>query len=126
VMRLPDAVIAVGIMAFAVLGAFAIRNLMFDVYLMLGFGVVGYLMKKLRFPVAPIVLAMVLGYLVESNYRTALVSSQGDYMIFITDPVSLLFLVLSLVSLLTPLWRRLQKRRVRQVDVDETANGTAR
>ena len=126
VMRLPDAVIAVGIMAFAVLGAFAIRNLMFDVYLMLGFGLVGYLMKKLRFPVAPIVLAMVLGYLVESNYRTALVSSQGDYMIFITDPVSLLFLVLSLVSLLTPLWRWLQKRRVRQVDADETANGTAR
>jgi putative tricarboxylic transport membrane protein len=126
VMRLPDAVIAVGIMAFAVLGAFAIRNLMFDVYLMLGFGVVGYLMKKLRFPVAPIILAMVLGYLVESNYRTALVSSQGDYMIFITDPVSLLFLVLSLVSLLTPLWRRLRAGRTPQVQVDEAASGTTR
>jgi putative tricarboxylic transport membrane protein len=66
----------------------------------------------------------VLGYLVESNYRTALVSSQGDYMIFITDPVSLLSLVLSLVSLLTPLWRWLQTRRTRRAN--EAANGTAR
>jgi putative tricarboxylic transport membrane protein len=53
-----------------------------------------------------------------------LVSSQGDYTIFITDPVSLLFLVLSLVSLLTPLWRRLQARRMRRLD--ETANGALR
>ncbi|RVH72127.1 hypothetical protein CN198_06795 [Sinorhizobium meliloti] len=125
VMRLPDAVIAVGIMAFAVLGAFAIRNLMFDVYLMLGFGVVGYLMKKLRFPVAPVILAMVLGYLVESNYRTALVSSQGDYTIFVTDPISLIFLILSLVSLLTPLWRRIQAHRA-SARTEETADGTVR
>ncbi len=125
VMRLPDAVIAVGIMAFAVLGAFAIRNLMFDVYLMLGFGVVGYLMKKLRFPVAPVILAMVLGYLVESNYRTALVSSQGDYTIFVTDPISLIFLILSLVSLLTPLLRRIQARRS-SARTEETADCTVR
>lgn len=125
VMRLPDAVIAVGIMAFAVLGAFAIRNLMFDVYLMLGFGVVGYLMKKLRFPVAPVILAMVLGYLVESNYRTALVSSQGDHTIFVTDPISLIFLILSLVSLLTPLWRRIQAHRA-SARTEETADGTVR
>lgn len=106
---LPDGVIAAGIMGFAILGAFAIRNLMFDVWLTLGFGAIGYVMKKLDFPVAPVILAMVLGYLVESNYRTALVSSQGDYSIFLTDPVSLLFLVLSLVSILVPIrraWRR--------------------
>ena len=106
---LPDGVIAAGIMGFAILGAFAIRNLMFDVWLTLAFGAIGYVMKKLDFPVAPVILAMVLGYLIESNYRTALVSSQGDYSIFLTDPVSLLFLVLSLVSVLVPLrraWRR--------------------
>lgn len=111
---LPDAVIAVGVMAFAVLGAFAIRNLMFDVYLMLGFGVLGYLMKKLDFPVPPVILAMVLGYLIESNYRTALVSSQGDYRIFLTDPVSALFLLLSVVSLVAPVLRRRMARRAPQ------------
>lgn len=107
---LPDGVIAAGIMGFAILGAFAIRNLMFDVWLTLGFGAIGYVMKKLDFPVAPVILAMVLGYLVESNYRTALVSSQGDYSIFVTDPVSLLFLILSLVSILVPLRRAWRAR----------------
>ena len=110
---LPDGVIAAGIMAFAVLGAFAIRNLMFDVWMTMGFGLLGYAMKKLDFPVAPVILAMVLGYLVESNYRTALVSSQGDYAIFVTDPISLLFLVLSLVSVMIPLRRAWRARRAR-------------
>ena len=79
-------------------------------WLTLAFGAIGYVMKKLDFPVAPVILAMVLGYLVESNYRTALVSSQGDYSIFLTDPVSLLFLILSLVSILVPLRRAWRKR----------------
>lgn len=111
VVLLPTGVIAAGIMAFAVLGAFAIRNLMFDVWLMLGFGLIGYVMKKLNFPVAPVILAMVLGYLIESNYRTALVSSQGSYMIFLTDPVSVLFLFLSAVSIFVPVRRALRARR---------------
>ncbi|MVA12165.1 hypothetical protein GOZ78_19295 [Agrobacterium vitis] len=108
---LPDGVIAAGIMTFAVLGAFAIRNLMFDVWMTLGFGLVGYMMKKLNFPVAPIILAMVLGYLVESNYRVALVSSQGDYTVFLTDPISALFLALSLVSIAVPIRRAWRARR---------------
>lgn len=112
---LPTGVIAAGIMAFAVLGSFAIRNLMFDVWLTLGFGVVGYVMKKLNFPVAPVILAMVLGYLIESNYRTALVSSQGSYMIFLTDPVSVLFLILSAISILVPIRRALRVRRMNRV-----------
>lgn len=112
VVLLPTGVIAAGIMAFAVLGSFAIRNLMFDVWLALSFGVVGYVMKKLSFPVAPVVLAMVLGYLIESNYRTALVSSQGSYMIFLTDPISVLFLILSVVSILVPIRRALRTQRL--------------
>lgn len=108
---LPDAVIAAGILTFAVLGAFAIRNLMFDVWMTLGFGLLGYIMKKLSFPVAPIILAMVLGYLVESNYRVALVSSQGDYSVFLTDPISALFLALSLVSIAVPIRRAWRARR---------------
>ncbi|WP_134680453.1 tripartite tricarboxylate transporter permease [Paracoccus ravus] len=113
--RLPDGVIAAGIMAFAILGAFAIRNLMFDVWMTLGFGLLGYGMKKLDFPVAPVILAMVLGYLIESNYRTALVASQGDYSVFVTDPISLLFLILSLISVLVPLRRAWRARRARSV-----------
>lgn len=113
--RLPDGVIAAGIMGFAMLGAFAIRNLMFDVWITLGFGLVGYLMKKLNFPVAPVILAMVLGYLIESNYRTALLSSQGDYMVFLTDPVSVLFLFFSAISILVPVRRAIRARRNKAV-----------
>ncbi|WP_313200183.1 tripartite tricarboxylate transporter permease [Rhizobium sp.] len=113
---LPTGVIAAGILAFAVLGSFAIRNLMFDVWMTLGFGLLGYFMKKLSFPVAPVILAMVLGYLIESNYRTALVSSQGSYMIFLTDPISVLFLILSAVSLAVPIYRVWSARRVAAVD----------
>ncbi|MNE02942.1 hypothetical protein D3C80_954270 [compost metagenome] len=59
---------------------------------------------------------MVLGYLIESNYRTALVSSQGSYMIFLTDPISVLFLILSAVSLAVPIYRLWSARRVVAVD----------
>ncbi|AZV93339.1 MULTISPECIES: tripartite tricarboxylate transporter permease [Kerstersia] len=111
VVNLSDAVLAAGIIVFAILGAYALRNLQFDIWLTLGFGALGYLMKKLSFPVAPVVLAMVLGYMVESNFRTALVSSQGSYDIFITEPVSAVFLALSVLSIVLPLWRHVQRRK---------------
>lgn len=110
VLRLSNSVIAVGIGVMAMLGAFALRNLMFDVYMTLAFGVLGYILKKFKIPMAPIILAMVLGYLVETNYRTALVTSHGDYSIFVTSPLSLLFLVLSVLSLLLPLWKKFKSR----------------
>ena len=111
--NLPDSVLCVGILVFALLGAYALRNLTFDIWLTLGFGLVGYAMKKLSFPVAPVVLAMVLGYMVETNFRTALVTSQGSYAIFFTDPVSVIFLVLSIFSVCLPVWRSLRTGRRR-------------
>ncbi|MBP1849515.1 tripartite tricarboxylate transporter permease [Rhizobium halophytocola] len=116
VVQLPDSVLAAGIMVFAVLGAYALRNLTFDIWLTLGFGLIGYLMKKLQFPVAPVVLALVLGYLVETNFRTALVTSQGSYSIFFTDPVSALFLVLSVVSIVLPLWRKRREKKAKTIN----------
>ena len=117
VVNLPDSVLAAGILVFASLGAYALRNLSFDIWLTLGFGVLGYLMKKLSFPVAPVVLAMVLGYMVESNFRTALVTSQGDYSIFLTEPASALFLGLAALSIIMPL--RSQMRRRKQASTAE-------
>lgn len=105
VVNLPDSVLAAGILVFAILGAYSLRNLAFDVWLTIGFGALGYLMKKLSFPVPPVVLALVLGYLVETNFRTALVTSRGSYSIFFTDPVSVIFLALSVASIVYPIWR---------------------
>lgn len=111
VLRLSNSVIAVGIGCMAMLGAFALRNLMFDVYMTIAFGILGYILKKFKIPMAPIILSMVLGYLIETNYRTALVTSHGDYAIFVTSPLSLLFLVLSAISLLLPVWGKIKSRR---------------
>ncbi|MEZ0168961.1 tripartite tricarboxylate transporter permease [Microvirga sp. TS319] len=113
VINLPDSVLAAGILIFAILGAYSLRNLAFDVWLTIAFGALGYLMKKLSFPVAPVVLALVLGYLVETNFRTALVTSRGSYSIFFTDPVSVIFLVLSLVSILYPAWRSWREKTLK-------------
>lgn len=113
VINLPDSVLAVGILIFAILGAYSLRNLAFDIWLTIGFGVLGYLMKKLSFPVPPVVLALVLGYLVETNFRTALVTSRGSYGIFMTDPVSVVFLILSLASILYPIWRSWRAKSAR-------------
>ncbi|WP_414472659.1 tripartite tricarboxylate transporter permease [Microvirga sp. M2] len=113
VINLPDSVLAAGILIFAILGAYSLRNLAFDVWLTIAFGALGYLMKKLSFPVAPVVLALVLGYLVETNFRTALVTSRGSYSIFFTDPVSVIFLVLSLASILYPVWRSWREKTLK-------------
>lgn len=108
----PPAILAAVVFALGIIGAYSIRNLMFDVWLALGFGVAGYFFKKYQFPLAPLVLGMVLGTMVESNYRRALIMSQGSHDIFITQPLSLLFIVLAIISLLLPIiqiWRKRAK-----------------
>ncbi len=111
VMALPTSVLSVLIVVLSLIGAYTIRTLMFDVYLTVLFGIIGYLLKKVGFSMAPILLAMVLGYLIESNFRTALVSTEGDYSIFLTDGVSLLFLVLSIFAVFWPLVEPVVKRK---------------
>ncbi len=81
------------ILALVCSGVYAIEQSAFDVGLVLGFGVVGYAMRRLGVPVLPVVLGVVLGFMVESNYRRSLVLSGGDHAIFAEDPVSLGLLV---------------------------------
>lgn len=83
------------ILALVCSGVFAIEQSVFDVGLVLGFGVVGYAMRRLGVPVLPVVLGVVLGFMVESNYRRSLVLSGGDHAIFLEDPVSLGLLALA-------------------------------
>jgi putative tricarboxylic transport membrane protein len=76
------------IYALVVSGVFAVEGSVFHVFLVLAFGVVGYLFRALGVPVLPMVLGVVLGFLVESNYRRALVLSGGDHMTFLRDPLA--------------------------------------
>jgi putative tricarboxylic transport membrane protein len=103
---------------FAAVGAFAVNNNLFDVWMMLGFGVLGYIMKKLKYPIVPLVLALVLGNLAENSLRQALTISGGSFAIFITRPISALFIIAGVLAYLSPVILRVFKglRRAR-VDV---------
>ncbi|MDB5594422.1 MAG: hypothetical protein JWM36_1383 [Hyphomicrobiales bacterium] len=93
------------IYALVLSGVYAIGNSLFHVGIALGFGVVGYGMKYFRMPVLPMVLGVVLGFMVESNYRRALVLSDGDYSTFVRDPISAVLLALSAIFIVTSLIR---------------------
>ena len=100
------------IFALIVSGVYSIEQSFFDLGIVLMAGVVGYGMRWLGLPFLPMVLGVVLGYLVESNYRRSLVISSGDHMIFLQDPISLGLLVASFLLLAISLYREARPKRV--------------
>lgn len=85
----PKPYLMAGIYALVLSGIYSINHSLFDLYVMLGAGLVGYCMRLLGFPFLPMVLGLVLGYLIEANYRRALQLTGGDHRVFIEDPISL-------------------------------------
>ena len=81
-------------------GTFALRNTMFDVRVMLLFGIIAFFATKNGYPTTPMVLAFVLGPTAERYLRKALMLSKGSYAIFVTNPISLAFLILAALSLI--------------------------
>ena len=96
------------ILALVMSGVYAIHQSVFEIFLVIGVGVFGCLMRWLRLPVLPLVLGLVLGYLVESNYRRSLLISSGDASIFFTDKVSLALLALAVLLTGYTLWKELR------------------
>ncbi len=93
------------IFALIVSGVYSIEQSFFHVGIVLATGLLGYAMRRLDIPVLPMVLGVVLGFMVESNYRRSLVLSGGDHMIFLTDPVSLGLLITAVALMSYSLWR---------------------
>ena len=104
----PKPYLIAAILALVVSGVFAIDQSVFDVGLVLGFGVLGYVLRRLGVPMLPLVLGVVLGFMLESNFRRSLVLSDGDLLIFVQDPVSLTLLVLAAVLTAYSVWRELR------------------
>jgi putative tricarboxylic transport membrane protein len=86
----------------SVVGSYGYNNSIVDVWVMFGFGLLGYVLKKLDFPITPIILALVLGGILEENFRRALIVSGGDYAIFVSKPISAILLVMAALSLTSP------------------------
>jgi putative tricarboxylic transport membrane protein len=103
VLKVPYKILFPLILLFCLIGVYSVSNAVFDIYIMILFGIVGYLMKKFDYEGAPLVLAFVLGPLLENNLRKSLIMSQGDFSIFFTRPLSAVSLVLALFLLLSPL-----------------------
>ena len=103
-LKLPRHVLMIGIAMMCVFGSFAIRNTISDVYVMVFFGAVGFLMHHLRLPTAPLAFGLILGPLLEENVRRSLIVSRGDWTVFIGRPISLALVLLSAAALLYPLF----------------------
>ncbi|MDH3287881.1 MAG: tripartite tricarboxylate transporter permease [Betaproteobacteria bacterium] len=111
VLRVPPHLLAVCIIVLCVLGSYAIRNSIFDVYLMGVMGLLGYVLQRIRIPVAPVVLGLVLGETLEQQYRTALILSEGSHRIFIESGVALLFFGLTALTIGFHFWSTIWQRR---------------
>jgi putative tricarboxylic transport membrane protein len=104
ILRIPFAVIAPVIIVICAIGAYTVNSSMFDVWTMLIFGVLGYLFKKLKYPLAPLVLALVLGDMAEGSFRQAMLSSQGSLSIFWSNGLVGSIFGLAMLLLVWPLF----------------------
>jgi putative tricarboxylic transport membrane protein len=102
ILRLPFAILIPLIVYVCAIGAYAVHNSMLDIWYMLLFGVVGYFFKKLDYPIAPMVLALVLGDAAETALRQSLIMSQGSPLIFFASPISAGLVLLSAGLFLSP------------------------
>jgi putative tricarboxylic transport membrane protein len=114
ILRIPFAILTPLIVCVCAIGAYSVHSSMIDVWYMLAFGVIGYVFKKLDYPLAPLVLALVLGDLAENALRQSLIMSQGSLLIFLMRPiagaitaVAIFFFVLPVLG---PWWRRVRGR----------------
>lgn len=110
VLKTPFTILAPVIFILCVVGGYAPTQDMHDVWLMLLFGVVGYLMRKLEYPMAPAVLAIVLGPLAETSMRQALIISNGSPMVFFNGPIVAPIMIAAIILLLLPLLKKIRNR----------------
>ncbi len=113
VLKVPYTILFPLILIFCLIGVYSLNFSQVEIALMIGFGVLGYLMRKFRFEMPPLVLALVLGPMMESNLRLALLISQGDPTVFLRRPISAVFIVVSIILIVSAMIPGIQKRRSR-------------
>jgi putative tricarboxylic transport membrane protein len=110
-LKVPYRLLFPAIMAFSAIGIYSVNNSAFDIYLAALFGVLGFLWMKLGFSPAPLLLGFVLGPMMEENLRRAMVMSRGDPSVFVTRPISLGFIVATVLVLIVMAAPAIRKRR---------------
>ena len=120
ILKIPYKILFPLILLFCLIGVYSVGNSVFDIYIMLIFGILGYLMKKFGYEGAPMVLAFVLGPMMENNLRKSLILSQGDFSIFFTRPLAAISLIISLALLILPMTQWVSKKRA-EIPKEETS-----
>jgi len=111
IMHVPYAIITPFIVIISIIGSYSLNNSMFDVFITISFGFIGYWLRKMKYPLAPLVVAIVLGDSTERELRKALIASAGSPTIFFASPLAAILMILAIVLLLVPLVRTLRERR---------------
>ena len=102
ILRIPSPLLYGGILVFATLGAWSLRQSWFDLALLLLIGLLGLAMRRYGFPVAPVIVGMILGPMAEKQLRNALAIAQGDWSVFVTRPLSFVLFCAIVASLILP------------------------
>ncbi|WP_377887613.1 tripartite tricarboxylate transporter permease [Alkalihalobacillus sp. R86527] len=117
ILYIPKALLISLVIVFCMIGVYGVSFSTFDLILLLAFGIIGFIMRMLNFPAAPLILAFILGGMMEQSFRQALTISNGNYFTFLNSNVTVSLLILSLLSLLVPLIKeRANKKRDNKKD----------
>jgi putative tricarboxylic transport membrane protein len=111
ILDFPEAIVSAYVLILCFVGALSIRNNITDLWLMIGFGVFGYLFERWRFPVAPLVLGVILGPLAEESFMNSMISFSNDWTVYFTRPIAGTMMVLTILVLVLPF---VQKWRVKR------------
>lgn len=111
VTNIPKGLLATCVTAICVIGAYTSGNDLYPVWVMIFSGICGYLLRKVDIPMAPIVLALVLGFMAEVNFRRAYIHATGDLSVFLTHPITMILLVLSVLTMVVPIVLEIRKNR---------------
>jgi len=117
IMRVPWGILTPIIVVACFVGSFVMRNLMFDVWCTLIFGVLGYIMKKLKYPLAPLAVALVLGDMTERFLRQSLILSDGSFSIFFTRPIAGICSAFAIFLFLLPVYKIIKEKRKARVSI---------
>ena len=112
-LAIPRHILLPAILVLCAVGAFGLASRTFDIWTVLGFGILGYAFVKAGIPTAPFIIGFILGPMAETNFRRGLQLSQGEYSGFLTNPISGAFLALAALSIVWQIWSGLRKRPAR-------------
>ena len=116
VLDFPEAITSAFVVMFCFMGAMASRSTIGDLWLIVAFGIVGFLFERFRFPIAPMVLGAILGPLAETSFMTTMISFHNDWTVFFTRPISGSIMAVCLAALLYPAYREWRDRRLVRAD----------